>query len=414
VTAQADAAIRTLNETTAVAVGVRPARDVTRIVGSRRYLHGGPPFALSEITGPTRGALIGALVFEGDAADIEEATRIVDAGDVEISSCNHAGGVGAVAGIVTPSMPVVVVEDAFGSQSFAPVNEGLGKVLRYGAYDDETLRRLRWLRDVAAPILDDALDRIGGVDITAMQAEGLRRGDECHNRNIASTANLCLALAPGMLRGAADVNDAVDVLEFATGNPHFFLSFSIAAAKRIADATQVCGSPGVVTSITANGRDLAIRVSGFDDRWFRTPAPVGQPKLFEGFELADANPVCGDSGITETIGIGACALSAAPAIMQFIGGDPREASMLVDEMRELCRGESDRFLIPADGFRGTPMGIDVTKVAATGRAPLVNLGIAHREPGIGQIGAGLAWLPIEPFVDAAAALEASCLTGAVG
>jgi hypothetical protein len=405
-----DPAVRALNETVVRAVGVQPAHSVIDAVGRRQYLHAGPPLDLREITGPTRGALIGALLFEGEADTLDSAREIIDNRGLELVSCNHVGAVGAVTGVVSPSMPVVVVEDDSGHRSFAPLNEGLGKVLRYGAHDVATIQRLSWMRAVAAPILDDALRRVGGLDITALQAEGLRRGDECHNRNVASTANLCLQLVPAMLSGPSPAHDAADVVSFGLNNPHFFLSFSIAAAKRIADVAHSCGSPGIVTAVSANGRDLAIRVSGFDDRWFRTPAPIGEPRLFDGFALADANPVCGDSAITETVGIGACALSAAPAIMQFIGGSAQDAFDLVEGMRELCRGESTRFRIPAEDFRGTPVGIDVLRVARTGRAPIINLGIAHRDPGIGQIGAGLARLPLEPFIEAAELLEASLVT----
>jgi len=398
-----------LDTTTVRAVGVRPAGAVCAEIGPRRYLHAGPPIALGDVVGPARGALCGALVFEGEAADVAEADRIVAAGGVAILPCQHAGAAGAMAGIVTPRMPVVVAEASDGARTFAPLNEGLGQALRFGSYGAEILARLRWMRDVAGPLLDAALNDVGGVDVTALQSEGLRRGDECHNRNVASSAALVAQLAPSIARRAQDANAAADLLAFMAGNPHFFLSFSIASAKAIGDAAHRAGEPGLVTAICANGRSLGVRVSGLGDRWFLADAPVGTPKLFPGYTLDDVCPAMGDSYMTEVVGLGAFALVAAPALSRFTGGDPTQSPKLVDELRQVTRGTSTRWLIPSQGFVGTPIGIDVARVHETGIAPLVNNGLAHRTAGIGQVGAGLTRLPLEPFAEAAAALAGRAL-----
>jgi hypothetical protein len=303
-------------------------------------------------------------------------------------------------------MPVVVIDDGEGRTTFAPLNEGLGSALRFGSNDNVVLQRLRWLRDIAAPLLDAALETIGGIDVVELQCEGLRRGDECHNRNIASTAAVLAMLAPAIARRAASPGEAADVLAFIAGNPHFFLSLSIAAGKAIADrAHSADGDPGIVTAMCANGREFGIRVSGLGDRWFVAEAPVGRPKLFEGYSLADVCPTLGDSFITETIGLGAFALSASPALSRFVGGDPIASVKTVEQLRGISRGTSSRFMIPFEGFRGTPLGIDVNRIATSGVAPLVNNGLAHREPGYGQVGAGLTRLPLGPFVAAAQTLR---------
>ena len=399
-----DATARSLaafDQTTARLVGVVPAGDVSPIVGRRRYLHAGPPpLDPAGVPGPMRGALLGALLLEGEADDLDGAAAILDGGDLELVPCHEAGAVGAMAGIVTPGMPVVVVEGDGGATAFSPLNEGLGRALRFGSHDDDTLARLAWMRDGAAPLLDRALTAAGGIEITGLQAEGLRRGDECHNRNVASTANLVLRLVPGILRAARAGDDPAAVVEWAAANPHFFLPVSMAAAKAIADRGHgIPGSP-VVTAICGNGNRCAIRVSGLGDRWLDGPAPLGEPRLFPGFTPAEAQPMMGDSYITETVGLGAFALSASPAITAFVGGDPTRVVEYVAEMRQICAGTSSRFLLPFEGFRGSPIGIDVHRVAATGIAPLVNNGLAHRDPAPGQVGAGLTRLPLEPFRDA--------------
>lgn len=381
-----------------------PAGAVSDAVGPRRYLHAGPPVALEELVGPMRSALLGALVFEGEASGLEEAEEILAAGEIELAPCHSADGVGAMAGIVSPQVPVVVVQGEAGRRCFAPLNEGLGEALRFGSTGPHVLQRLRWMTDVLAPTLDRALRELRGLDLVAMQAEGLRRGDECHNRNVASTAALLVALAPTIVRTAAS-ETAAATLDFLAGNPHSFLSFSMAAAKAVADAAHPACEPGLVTAIAANGVRVGVRVSGAQEPWFTAPAPLGSPRFFPGFSAEDACPMMGDSFITETVGLGAFAASAAPAIAAFVGGTPALAARRVAEMRQICCGQSSRFLIPSEEFRGTPLGIDVRAVRRLGIAPVVNNGVAHRIGGRGQIGAGLTRLPLEPFAEAADALD---------
>jgi hypothetical protein len=384
--------------------GVRPAADVTTAVGPRRYLHGGPPLEAEELPGPMRGAIAGALLFEDQAADVEEAVAMLERGEIELAPAHDAGGVGAMAGIVSPGMPVVVVGDSE-RVAFSPLNEGLGRALRFGSNDPETLRRLRWLAEVAAPVLDRAISASEEIRLMDLVAEGLRRGDECHNRNVATSAALLARLAPAIVRAAERPSDAADVLAYAAGNRHFFLSFSIAAAKLVADAAHgIDGSP-IVTAMAGNGRRLGVRVSGAGERWFTAPAPLGEARFFRGYDASQATPTMGDSFITETVGYGAFALTAAPAITTFIGGTVERCQELVAEMRSICAGSSERLLIPAEGFAGTPLGIDVEKVAELGVAPVVNNGLAHRDAGVGQVGAGITRLPIEPFAEAADAVS---------
>ncbi|MFE3022390.1 DUF1116 domain-containing protein [Streptomyces sp. NPDC059256] len=396
-----------LAEAPAVATGVRRAGDVMNAVGPRRFLHAGPPLEQDELVGPMRGAVLGALVLEGEAPDLRGAEELLDSGAVSLAPCHSANAVGAMAGVISPSIPVVQVEGADARTAFAPLNEGLGEALRFGSTSDRVIARLRWMSDVLAPTLDAALTAAGGMDIIALQAEGLRRGDECHNRNVASTAALLAQLAPAVVRNTPDAQTAASVLEFLAGNPHTFLAFSMAAGKVVGDAAHaVQDTPGLVTAICANGRRLGLRVSGIDG-WITAPAPTGQPKVFSGFTIADACPAMGDSFMTETIGLGAFALTAAPAISSFVGGTHEEAVEVVHAMRQICRGSSNRFLIPSDNFAGTPVGIDVDLVCETGITPIVNNGFAHRQPGIGQVGAGLTRLPMEPFLTARDALAAT-------
>jgi hypothetical protein len=398
----ARSSLQALDEITVELVGVRPAAEVVPWVGPRRYLHAGPPLALDELPGPMRGALLGALVLEGEAAGLEEAEAIVAAAEVELQPCHDHRCVGAMAGIVTPRTPLAVV--AGGSRrAFSPLNEGLGRALRFGSNDPATLDRLRWMSEVEAPVLDAAIAAGDPIDLTALVAEGLRRGDECHNRNVASTALLMGRLAPTVPEVAA-AKDAAAVLRHGFENRHFFLPFSIATGKLLADAAHgIAGSP-IVTAMAGNGRRFGIRVSGTGETWFTAAAPLGEARFFEGYTAAQATPAMGDSYITETAGWGAFALDAAPAIVSFVGGTVEESRAHVQRMRSICAGESSRLLLPYDSFRGTPLGIDVLRVAELGETPVVNNGIAHVDPGVGQVGAGITVLPSQPFLDAAEAV----------
>lgn len=410
-TAAHAAAVSALDRTTAQLVGVKLAGEVTDAVGPRCFLHAGPPLDPSEMLGPMRAAAMGALILEGEAADLDEAGRIIDSGGLELRSAHEVGGLSAAAGVISPSIPVIVARSPEGRRAFAPLHEGNDMPLRYGAYGPETLDRLRRLGAETVPALDAAIQASDRIELTAVQAEGLRRGDECHNRNAATSAAIALALAPALVR--ADPRFAAAFLEEVAQNNQWFLGFSMAAAKVIGDETHARAEPGIVTAIAANGRRVGIRVSGCGDRWFEAEAPLGQPRVFEPHTLDDACPLMGDSFATEVMGLGALASSAAPALASFLGADPLDAVDKVAEMRGICAGESSRFLLPFEGYRGTPIGIDVAAVCATGVTPLVNGGFAHRTPGVGMVGAGVVRLPMEPFAAARSVLDGTIDKGEV-
>ena len=404
-------AVAALDATRVYLAGAKLTRDVTDAVGPRRFLHAGPPIEPEEMPGPMRAAAMGALVLEGEAADLDEAAAIIDRGQLELRPAHDAGGLCAAAGVVSPRIPVIVASTDDGREAFAPVHEGNSKPLRYGAFGPETLDRLRLLGDTLTPALEAAIRETDPIELTAIQAEGLRRGDECHNRNAATSAAIALALAPALIRRKPDL--ATWFLEDVAANNQFFLGFSMAAAKAVGDELAATAEPGVVTAIAANGVRAGVRVSGAGERWFTAEAPLGKPRVFEPYALEDACALIGDSFATEVMGLGAMASSAAPALASFLGTGPLDATNKVSEMRQITIAQSSRFLIPLEGFRGTPIGIDAAAVCETGIAPLVNGGFAHRQPGVGMVGAGVVRLPLAPFRDASAALGNDAEKGVV-
>lgn len=373
---------------------VAPAREAIPGMRDGLLLHAGPPIEWSRMSGPLRGAVIGALLFEGSARDARQAEVMAAAGEVEFAPCHHLGAVGPMAGVISPSMAVYVVENVtHGNLSFSNLNEGYGKVLRYGAYSEDVLKRLRWMNSELAPALQEALAAGDPIDLRALIAEALHMGDEGHNRNKAGSLLFLKLLAPRL----ASQTSRAECLQFLGDNALSVLNPVMAACKAMADAGHGIEGATIVTTMARNGTDFGIRVSGLGEAWFTAPAEVPEGLYFPGFQPSDANPDIGDSAITETAGIGGFAMAGAPAIVTFVGGTPRDALHATLEMYEITAAEHKHFSIPALDFRGTPTGIDIRKVVQLGLAPRINTGIAHRQPGIGQVGAGLVRPPMAIF-----------------
>nr|WP_245652978.1 DUF1116 domain-containing protein [Herbidospora sakaeratensis] len=383
-------------------VGVRRAGDVLDLPKGT-FFHAGPPIEWERASGPMRGALIGGMLFEGLAADAEEAERKLAGGEVTLDSCHHHRTVGPMAGVVSPSMWMLEVHDAEnGGTAYCSLNEGLGKVLRYGAYGPEVIERLRWMGEVLGPALAEVMKVTGPLDLRNLIAQALQMGDELHNRNRAATSLMVRELAPAIVDAVP--NRAAEILRFVNGNDHFFLNAGMAAAKVAADAARNVEGSSMVVAMARNGTDFGIQVSGLGDRWFTGPAGVPDGLYLGAYGPDDANPDIGDSTITETVGLGGFSMAAAPAIVRFVGGDVADAVAATTAMYEITLAEHPVYQIPGLGFRGTPAGIDVTLVTRTSVLPVVNTGIAGRVAGTGQVGAGLVSPPMEAFTAALAAL----------
>ena len=381
-------------------VGMGRARDVIPGMSEDTLLHAGPPISWERMCGPMRGAVIGALLYEGRSRTPQEAERLAASGAIHYAPCHEHAAVGPMAGVISPSMPVFVVKNAeFGNLAFATLNEGLGKVLRYGAFGEDVVRRLHWMADVLYPVLDRALARLGAMDLKNLIAQALHMGDEVHNRNRAATSLFVRLVAPAIARTSSG-EDAGSVLEFIHSNDHFFLNLSMAASKATLDAARGIAGSSVAVVMARNGTDFGVQLAGTGDAWFTGPAEVPDALYFPGFSKADANPDIGDSAITETNGLGGFAIAASPAIVQFVGGGPADAIRYTTQMYEIAAGENQTYQIPALNFRGTPTGIDVVKVVEKAVLPFIDTGVAHKEPGIGQVGAGVLNAPSQPFVRA--------------
>ncbi|HPA50891.1 MAG TPA: DUF1116 domain-containing protein [Thermoanaerobaculia bacterium] len=388
-----------------VAIGV--ARDVVPGMADDLFLHAGPPVTWERMCGPMRGAVIGGLLYEGRAKDADEAERLAASGVVRFDPCHHHDAVGPMAGLVTPSMPVFVIEDRGGerpgTRTFCTLNEGLGKVLRYGAFSEEVVARLVFMRDELGPVLAEALALRGPIDLKHLMAQALQMGDEGHNRNRAGTSLLFRELAPAVVRATADRERAARVLDFVNGNDHFFLNLSMPMGKCLLKAAEGEPLSSLVSVMARNGTDFGIQLASMPGRWFTGPALNVRGLYFPGRTEADANPDIGDSAITETAGFGGFAMAAAPAIVQFVGGSAEDALAATRAMRRITLGPNPGFAIPSLGFSGSPTGIDLRLALERNLLPQINTGIAHREPGVGQVGAGLVTPPWEAFH---AALEA--------
>jgi uncharacterized protein DUF1116 len=387
-------------------VDCRPAREAIDLP-DRVVLHAGPPIGWERMCPPLRAAVLCAIRYEGWAGDDEDARRLVERSAVTLAPCHHWRSVGPMTGIITASMPLFAVENrARGNRAHATINEGLGKVLRFGANDPSVITRLQWLRDEAGPALGAALRASGGIELRPLMARALSMGDEMHQRNVAASALLARALMPSLARTARDTGALARLTEFIGGNDQFFLNVAMAAGKAMADPAFVAGSTLVVT-MARNGTDFGIRLAGLGERWFVAPVNTPRGLYFPGHAPGDANPDIGDSAIVETIGLGGGAMAASPAVARFVGaGGAAEALAATAEIGEITLAEHPHFRIPALDDRGAPVGIDARAVVETGITPLINTGIAGRVAGTGQIGAGVVRAPLACFTSALEAMLA--------
>jgi len=388
--------------------GIGVAREVLPRMGRRTILHAGPPIEWPRMCGPMRGAIVGAILFEGWARSAQQAQAMAARGGIDFAPCHHHSAVGPMAGIISPSMPVWIVKNAaHGNTAYSNLNEGLGKVLRFGANSPEVIARLKWMQQTLAPTLRAGLERLGELELKPLMAQALHMGDEVHNRNAAASALLIKRLVPALLKSGAPAADVAAAIEFIAANDHFFLNISMAACKSMLDAAHGVAGSSLVTVMARNGVVFGVRVSGLGKRWFTTPAPVVNGLYFAGYSSADAAPDLGDSAITETAGVGGFAMAAAPAIVRFVGGNAQDALANTLAMTHITLKRNSAFTLPALDFAGTPCGIDARRVVDTGILPVINTGIAHKAPGVGQIGAGVTRAPLACFVQAVGALARS-------
>ena len=408
VTEANEAVIARLKEARPYWVDVKPAGEVIPVLNEgKTLLHAGPPITWERMTGPMQGAVLGATLLEGWANTEEEAKALAQKGEIRFVPCHDVNAVGPMGGITSKSMPVVVVENrVHGNFSYCNLNEGIGKVMRFGAYDEEVLARHRWMIKHLGPTLSAALKTMdGGLDITTLVAQAITMGDEFHQRNIAASALLLRALAVPIMKSGRDLAECEEVAAFLARTDQFFLNIMMAYCKNVMDAGAQIGEGSIVTCMTRNGREFGIRVAGLGKQWFTASVNMPVGLFFTGYSQEDANPDIGDSAITETFGVGGATMVAAPGVTRFVGaGGVADATRVSDEMQEIYMDSNPLLLIPGWDFQGAPMGLDIRRVVETGITPLINTGIAHRIPGIGQVGAGTVRAPLECFQKAFVAL----------
>ena len=370
-------------------------------------LHSGPPVSWGEMAGPMKGAIIGALLYEGLADTHEEAEELILSGAIDFAPAHHYGAVGPMAGIISASMPVHVIENrTHGNKAYCTVNEGLGKVLRFGANSQEVIDRLKWIEKEFAPGLKKAIALTDGIDLKAIISQSLHMGDECHNRNKASTSLFFRDLVEYLLKTDLTRDEIENISHFIKDNEHYFLNLSMPACKASLDAAHGIEYSTIVTTMARNGVDFGIQLSGLEkNQWFTAPANYIKGMFFPGYTEEDAAPDLGDSAITETMGIGGFAMGASPAIVQFVGGDVEDAIAYSQQMYDITIGENNNYSIPTLNFRGGAFGIDSLKVVETNILPVINTGMAHREAGIGQVGAGIVHPPYKCFEKAILAFD---------
>lgn len=394
--------INRIQESEPVLVGVGTAQDLLPNFSGKMILHAAPPVSWDEMSGPMQGAVIGAVIYEGWADEQKAAKKLIESGEISFEPGHHHDAVGPMTGVISPSMPVWIVENkTYGNRAYCTMNEGLGKVLRFGANDSEVIEKLNWIENTLGPALKEAVDLVDqGINLKNITSQALHMGDEVHNRNKAGSSLFLKTITPYLLEIDQPLEKIREIISFISENEHFYLNLSMPASKSIMDAASGIENSTILTAMARNGVEFGIRISGLGDRWFTAPANYVDGLYFPGYSQEDACPDLGDSTISETAAVGGFAMAAAPAIVGFVGGTVTDAISHTKEMYQITAAENDNFSIPFLDFRGTPTGIDFRKVIETGILPTINTGIAHKEAGVGQIGAGLVRPPLACFKDA--------------
>lgn len=382
-------------------LGIKLAKDVVPNLGERMILHAGPWIKYENMAGPVKGAIVGAILYEGWAKTKEEAEQLAASGKIAFEPCHEHSSVGPMAGILSPSMPVhVLYNETYGNYAYCTVNEGLGKVLRFGANSEDVLKRLRWIRDDFMPLMDEAIQIVGGVDVKNIISQAIQMGDECHNRNKAATALFLKEVVTGIMLSNQPIDKKIAAIEFIQRNEHYFLNLSMPFCKASLDAARNIKYSTICIAMARNGIEFGIQISGCGNAWFTHQANFVQGLFFPGFTEDDAARDLGDSAITETRGIGGFAMGSAPAIVQFVGGKVSDALNYSIQMNDICIASNQTFTIPPLDFKPTALGIDLIKVIESNILPIINTGMAHKDPGVGQVGAGLVNPPYECFTKA--------------
>lgn len=388
-----------LNAAAPVWVDVRSAHEAVNL---DRYtlLHAGPPIAFRDMCVPMQGAVVAALKYEGLAENDDQAFELAKT-RIHFEPCHHYGCVGPMTGVISYSMPLLCVKNTDnGNMAYSTFNEGAGDVARFGAFGENTVRRLKWIENVLAPVMKKVVET-EPINLKVLISQALNMGDELHMRNNSSTSIFLKTIMTALTK-SADLTVLPEIARFlTTNNDQFFLNFAMAAMKASADAARNIPFSTMVTAMARNGVQIGIQVSGLGNQWFTAPAAQVVGLYFPGYTEEDANPDIGDSAIMETGGVGGFAMAAAPAIVKFLGaGTVADALNYTREMYEICLGESAMFAIPNLDFRGSPVGIDIVKVVETGSLPVINTAIASKKAGGGMVGAGVARAPMPMFKEA--------------
>lgn len=384
-------------------VDLRPAIEVLPEMKKRSVLHAGPPIEWKRMCGPMKGAVVGTIIFEGWANNWEEAVKLVEEGDIELSPNHDHDAVGPMAGVISPSLPVMVVKnEKYGNTSYGRIVE---QKVQFGAFDKEAVASLEFWTNTLAPAIAKALGKIRsqggmGIDLKSIMARAMYMGDELHNRPAAGTSLFALAILPYLTETVDEKERLLQVIRYFASNDVFFLCLAMAACKAIMNAAREIEYSTLVTVMARNGVDFGIKVSGLGNRWFTGPAGIIRGLYFPRFGSQDANPDMGDSAITETAGLGGFALANSPAILSLVGGTAEDAIKYSKQMQQITLALNDTFLMPLFDFQGTATGIDIRKVVKTGILPVIDTAIAHKNPGVGMIGAGLVNPPMAAFKSA--------------
>ena len=284
-------------------VDVMPAGEFLELP-EKTILHSGPPIGYGRMCVLHRRGMANACLFEGWAKTAGEAEAMLSRGEVRVAAAMDYATVGSGAGIVTASVPLLVVEDrTTGLRAGVFPGEGRfgGGFCGWGVYSPEIAANLAYMRDRLFPPLVSVLRDAGGFPLRALFAEAIRMGDELHSCQKAIDYLFTRAIVPYALK----CPNAAELLEYFAATDRFTHNFGQAASRAALLGVAAAGVKGALVAAGGNGVEYGVKFADEPDKWHVAPSPmIVGPYLTPGAKRENQLPWIGDSSITECRGWG--------------------------------------------------------------------------------------------------------------
>ncbi len=353
-------------------------------------LHAGPPFAsVGSVTQPILNSACIAAVFEGLAADFDEAETKIFAGDILLKPAQDFGVVTPLAAVVSSTMPLHHITDLNRPQiqAYAPINGGSRPAMRLGIRSKDVLDHIRWLNGPFASWIASGLQQ--PIELIPLAVAALKQGDDCHGYTPEGGRLMMSELEKNISDGIGDT----DTRKFIESSPSLFLNLWMAASKCMMMSASGVLESSFITAIAGNGLETGIQIAALPGRWFQTSAQPPSGRFDVDLPESRALPAIGDSAVVEGLGLGAMAIHLSPVQQNNLGEFlPADYSSVKEN---LLTG-----IHPGFSDLDCQLGLTARAADQLNRGPVIGLGILDKNGEKGRLGGGIYRMPVDVFKQA--------------